>query len=165
VPTEVAKRITLFANRLFEELLSRVELQHATKGNKSGKRRRQQESAAKKDARKAVAQKQAAEGAYRQAISLLETSMAQLSPEQSWHWAQQLHPDSVALADALYTAPVIDGAHVDPPEEISFEERPHPLRGVRFAPLKAPGSSGTPVAGCRQTSGREPPPDCIGQGA
>ena len=143
MPTEVAKRITLFANRLFEELLSRVELQHATKGNKSGKRRRQQESAAKKDARKAVAQKQAAEGAYRKAISSLETSMAQLSPEQSWHWAQQLHPDSVALADALYTAPVIDGAHVDPPEEISFEERPHPLRGVRFAPLKAPGPSGT----------------------
>ena len=64
VPTEVAKRITLFAKRLFEELLARVELQDATNGIKSQRRRRQQESTANKNARKAVAKKQAAEGAY-----------------------------------------------------------------------------------------------------
>lgn len=38
----------------------------------------------------------------------METSMAQLSPEQSWFWAEQLQPESPVPGEALFRAPDIN---------------------------------------------------------
>jgi hypothetical protein len=73
VPREIAIRVGLFERRSFEELLSRVEYQHYTRVGDKTRKRRKKASPSDEDARKARANKQVEEGAYRKA---LEPSLA-----------------------------------------------------------------------------------------
>eukprot|EP00959_Pyramimonas_sp_CCMP1952_P174854 3654119-Pyramimonas_sp.AAC.1 len=92
------------------------------------------------DRRKAQAIRQAAEGAYLKAVGTMTSNVADLSADSNMHWARELHPPARDRASAL-AAPSPQGGG-QALQAAPDGEPGHPLRGVRFAALQAPGPSG-----------------------
>ena len=88
------------------------------------------------------------EGAYRKAIGTLTSGIAAMTPQQNKQWAERLHPPARNSTAALSDAPRREACQnapgpLDGPSGDSSSRTPgHPLRGVRFGALKAPGPSG-----------------------
>ena len=70
---------------------------------------------------------------------LCQPHAARFSHEEDRQWAAALHPVSAVPSAALFSGPILD-APVAVDDDNTAEE--HPLKGVRFAALKAPGPSG-----------------------
>ena len=136
---EVKLRIEWWAAGAFEDLLNRAELYTA---NRARKRRK---GTMTKTQRAGKARRQAAEGAYRKAVGSLTSDIADLDPAQQRAWARELLPHTTRTGGRHFSAAPTPAAASD---ENSFDQQPgtdradHPLRGVRFAALSAPGPSG-----------------------
>ena len=134
VQSEIADRLVLWEAREWETLLARIEAQQLL--SKPRRQRRQGahgESAVA--ARKRRAKRMAKEGAYRKAVKTVVGAPASLTPRQEAFFAAQLLPQA-ERGDALCSRP--EAQPDDPPRG----EEEHPLKGVRFASLTAPGPSG-----------------------
>ena len=146
VPKEVATRLALFERRAFGELLNRVELQLAMRRQRAPRKRRRggapADATGNVDARKREqALKQTAEGAYRKAINTASYQAGSFSDAECRRHATALHPPAADPNAALAATHLAEQpAENQDPED---EEHRHPLSGVRFGALKAPGPSGT----------------------
>ena len=137
VESEIAERPALWDAREWETLLVRIETQRLLtrprNNTRRGSTRAHGESAAA--ARKRRAKRMAKEGAYHKAVKAVAGAPATLTPLQEASFAAQLLPQA-AQPDALSSPP--DLVPQDPPRK----EEEHPLSGVRFAALTAPGPTG-----------------------
>ena len=70
----------------------------------------------------------------------MTSNVANPSADSTMHWARELHPSAWDPTSAL-AAPSPQGGG-QAPQAAADGEHDHPLRGVRFAALKAPGPSG-----------------------
>jgi hypothetical protein len=143
VPREVATRVSLFERRAFEDLLSRIELQAVNKAGKKMKKTKLGTIKADSAARKSRARKQVLEGAYRKAIGTLTSKVAELSPAENKRWATELHPSAADRGGSLSGNDMAVEEDANLAESQCQSNADHPLAGVRFAALKAPGPSGT----------------------
>jgi hypothetical protein len=90
------------------------------------------------------------EAAYRKAVQSVSGTPAQLTPVQEARFAARLLPQSTR-ADALSARPAAASEQSQPqlqpaqasPGGSAVEQDEHPLSGVRFAALTAPGPTGT----------------------
>ena len=81
------------------------------------------------------------EGAYRKAIVTLSDKTSHMSADEDRKWAAELHPRSLNPAEALSGNDEARNASAQDPDPVD-EDYVHPLKGVHFAALKAPGPSG-----------------------
>ena len=157
-PEEVALRLGFWQRREYEDLLRRVEIHTAS--IRSGRRKRKIPAKAAESelprSKAAAVVKMVAEGAYRKATMAMIAEGSILSPEDSRHWASALHPSASDAASVFTRRPVpsqpaagggpnqADAASPLAPTGMDPEAAglTHPLRGVRFGALKAPGPSG-----------------------
>lgn len=147
VPKEVATRLALFRRKDYEELLSRVEGQAASRrqnirrGRRGGKLDHRQSKAKR-------AKLQAREGAYRKAVGGLTSEMESFSPEDDRKWADALLPKT-SSTDGVLSAPISTSDSLRPdrpqfsnPARHDAGDDDWPLKGVRYSALTAPGPSG-----------------------
>lgn len=143
VATEVATRTALFERRALGDLLNRVELQAIMKRQPQRRKKRGRttdEAASVNDQRREAARKQVREGAYRKAITTVSSASERYTSEEDRNWTATLHPVSVDPVSALLSDNSMERTLPAGDED---EEEEHPLKGVRFNALKAPGPSGT----------------------
>lgn len=132
---ELGERFALWNNGLYADLLSRAERQLLLKGQPAKKQRKVSTST-----KGAKARRQIGEGAYRKAMGTLSTDAAQLTVEEQRKFATMLLPRS-DLDNAVCQHPDFSNASEDPfGDAESFE---HPMTSVKYAPMTAPGPTGT----------------------
>jgi hypothetical protein len=160
VAREVGIRVSIWEAGDIEGLLRRVELQHTS--NKPKKAKKQAGADAKKDvddqhitdAQRDNIIRMIKEGAFKEATQAVIEDAMQVSPEDSLHWANVLHPPSrkqdwaaphfeagSASGGPAQWLPAtgIDASATQSTAKIVTN---NPLRGIRFGALKAPSPSG-----------------------
>ena len=144
--TELATRVALWEARDFEVLLLRLEAQHLERAHKPRRRKHFSQAEAQERAVKGKIKRMVGEGAYRKAINSFGSKPATFTPEEEKSWADKLLPKSEAAGHAL--APQREAPPRQPvsnlraPTGQDGEEDNHPLKGVRYTALTAPGPSG-----------------------
>ena len=130
------------------DLLNRVEMQMANKRQSSGRKRKKRKRTdcgdRPLDHTRDRALKMVKEGAYRKATTLLTGACDFLTDEENMKWAEKLHPrssDSVGALSGSDGPPLHTDTHREDQDPVE-DDNVHPLKGVRFAALKAPGPSG-----------------------
>jgi hypothetical protein len=140
--TELSRRLRLWEDRDFEGLLSSLEAQRVLRSQKP--RRRQKANAA--TACSSKTRRMVAEGAYRKALNNLTSSVAAYTAAEQKLWAHKLLPksDTPSVALAPHRAPpaAVPRPNLRVPAGAADDEQDHPLKGVRYSALTAPGPSG-----------------------
>jgi hypothetical protein len=136
---ELERRLALWEAVQFEELLLRIQLQAEARNQvlKNASASNVKAGAPKR------ARRLAKEGARSKAVSGLHGGVKQLSPEQQRHWAGKLLPRAVHPAPAV-VGPAQEGIRPQAESQVSpnGQGSESPLKGIRFAPMTAPGPSG-----------------------
>ena len=140
--TEVKERLNMWKEGSFEQLLTRIEPQHFDLT--STKRRRAKEPVPDEARASQRSRLLAADGALRKAVQSLTPSHTVMSDATQKFWAEQLLPQSQRPDSALsgFCANPTDSVTNPDNEMFGTDASDHPLRGIRFAALSAPGPSG-----------------------
>jgi hypothetical protein len=136
---ELERRLGLWEASQFEELLLRIQLQAEARNQvlKNASTSNVKAGAPKR------ARRLAKEGARSKAVSGLQGGVKQLSPEQQRHWAGKLLPRAEHPAPAI-ARPAQEGTRPQAESQVNPNGQgpESPLKGIRFAPMTAPGPSG-----------------------
>jgi hypothetical protein len=136
IRVELAKRLQLWVDGAFEELLSRAEGQARDRARRNALL----QGAPKHGARARRARALIAEGAFSKAASSLHTEVAILDAEKQVTWGRTLLPGSARPAAARSVAPAAaDGGEAAGDAQAQAASA---LQGVRFRAMSAAGPSG-----------------------
>ena len=145
-PKELAERFALWEASEYGQLLARAEAQTLLRSSERQRNTAKRQNA-ERQTRRRRAKKFVAEGAYRKAVGTLTTDVSTLTPQQQQSFAERLLPSS-ARADALHGPVAMEGdggsrAALSQARNTFSSEEDHPLKGVRYGALTAPGPTGT----------------------
>ena len=128
---ELEQRAALWEERNFEGLLLRIQRQAESRN------KRVQQMVASTNNRSAPkrARRMAKEGARSKAVSGLQGGIKRLTPQQQREWGAKLLPQAEHSTPA---AAVVQPAPVD---QVTGGTETHPLKGIYFPPMTAPGPS------------------------
>ena len=141
---ELARRLDMWYDGLFAELLVRIEEQHRV----TAEMRRRQPACASARAAPRRARQLVREGAYSKAVAALTSETVVLPPAEQQRWAAELLPASTSgAAHSVSPAPCTSHpARSEDGDAAARQRQPHdrgrPLRGIRFPAMSAPGPSG-----------------------
>ena len=140
---ELKRRLTMWKEGQFEELLARIESQSFAVFE--SRRRKRGPTPVSEQGKQARAQRLAADGALSKAVQSLGESPPTLSPAEQRSWADTLLPLSRFPQDAICSSPTGNSATAEEQQQqpvYGTDASQHPLKGIRFAALSAPGPSG-----------------------
>ena len=155
--TELAVRLSMWERGAFVGLLARCEMQLISRRSSQAQRRRAVPNH-EKQAKRRKAKQQVAEGAYRKALTSLTSELARFTHEDEVRWAGVLLPASgapdVAFSTNMDTQGVAAGTvQQHRQQHPTTEGDQHPLSGVRYTALTAPGPTGTRPEHCAECLG------------
>ena len=142
---EVKLRLNMWKESRYNDLLERIEAQFFERQQNRRKRRSggQRTPMAEQGRR---ARNIAAEGAYNKAMASLGDGIAPLTVAEERSWSSTLLPTSTrpdrVLSAASNANRVTAAPFVPASSMYGTDAAEHPLKGVRFAPLTAPGPTG-----------------------